>query len=53
MLEAVGFRLLRHGKGDHDVFARGTERETLDGDLNHELPKGSWEKLRKKYGLRE
>jgi len=53
MLEVIGFRFLRRGKGDHDVYARGTEREIIAGSMNHELPKGLWEELRKKYGLRE
>lgn len=44
---------LRRGKGDHDVYARGTERESIDGDPHHEVPKGKWDQLRKKYGLKE
>jgi hypothetical protein len=53
MLEAVGFHRLRSGKGDHVIYARGNERESLDGGPNHEIPKPRWEKLRKKYGLEE
>jgi hypothetical protein len=53
MLEAVGFRRLRSGKGDHTVFGRETERVALDGGPNHELPKPVWEELRKNYGLKE
>lgn len=53
MLEEIGFRRLRSGKGDHTVFARGPERVALDGGPNHEMPKGQWQKLRKKYGLKE
>ncbi len=53
MLEEVGFQRLRSGKGDRTDFARGSERVTLDGGPNHELPKPVWAKLRKKYGLRE
>ncbi len=52
MLEAIGFRRLRSGKGDHTIYARGEEREALDGGPNHEVPKGTWEELRKRYGLR-
>ena len=53
MLEAIGFQRLRSGKGDHTIFARGTERVTIDGSPNHELKKGFWLKLRKEYGLEE
>jgi hypothetical protein len=53
MLTEIGFKRLRAGKGDHVIYARGTERESVDGGPNHELPKPYWDKLRKKYGLRE
>jgi predicted RNA binding protein YcfA (HicA-like mRNA interferase family) len=52
MLESMGFRLLRRGKGDHSLYVRGTDTEVIDGGPNHEMSKGLWEKLRKKYGLR-
>jgi len=52
MLEDIGFVLKRRGKGDHTIYVRGTEEESIDGSPNHEMPKGRWEKLRKKYGLR-
>jgi predicted RNA binding protein YcfA (HicA-like mRNA interferase family) len=51
MLEAIGFRRLRFGKGDHTVYARGVERVVIDGGPNHEMSKGQWEKLRKEYDL--
>jgi hypothetical protein len=53
MLEAIGFRFLRRGKGDHSVYARGTERISLDGSDNREMKKGAWEKLRKRFDLGE
>ncbi len=53
MLEAVGFQRLRSGKADHTIYARGDEREAIDGGPNHEVPKPRWEKRRKKYGLKE
>ena len=53
MLEEVGFRRLRAGKGDHTIYARGKERVALDGSPNHELPMPVWVKIRKNYGLRE
>jgi predicted RNA binding protein YcfA (HicA-like mRNA interferase family) len=53
MLEEVGFRRLRSGKGDHTIFARGEERVALDGSPNHELPMPVWAKIRKNYGLKE
>jgi hypothetical protein len=52
MLEAIGFRLRRRGRGDHSVYARGNDVEVIDGGPNHEMSKGLWEKLRKKYRLR-
>jgi hypothetical protein len=52
MLEQVGFRFKRRGKGDHTVYARGSEEEVIDGSPNHEMPKHRWEMLRKKYGLK-
>jgi predicted RNA binding protein YcfA (HicA-like mRNA interferase family) len=52
MLEAIGFERLRSGKGDHTIYARGTERVTIDGGPNREFPKGRWEKLRKAYDLK-
>ena len=51
MLEAIGFRLVRSGKGDHSIYQRDREIEVIDGGPNYELRKGMWEKLRKKYGL--
>ncbi|MGP6158902.1 MAG: type II toxin-antitoxin system HicA family toxin [Vulcanimicrobiaceae bacterium] len=54
MIEAIGFRWLREGKGDHAVYARGEgERIVLDGDMNKELPTGFWLRIQKKYGLKE
>jgi predicted RNA binding protein YcfA (HicA-like mRNA interferase family) len=53
MLVAVGFRRKRQGKGDHTVYARGTERVVPDGGPNHELSLPFWKKLRKQYGLKE
>jgi len=53
MLEAIGFRWLRSGKGDHTVYARGAERVVLDGGPNHETPKPVWAKLRKLHGLED
>jgi predicted RNA binding protein YcfA (HicA-like mRNA interferase family) len=53
MLEAIGFELLRSGKGDHTIYVRGTEKETIDGGPNHEMSKGTWLKLRKRYRLKE
>ena len=53
ILKDVGFTRLRSGKGDHTIYARGTERVVLDGGPNHEIPKTYWEKLRKAYGLKE
>jgi hypothetical protein len=52
MLEGVGFVLKRRGKGDHTIYSRGSQEESIDGSANHEMPKGRWYKLRKKYGLR-
>jgi predicted RNA binding protein YcfA (HicA-like mRNA interferase family) len=51
MLEAIGFRRLRSGKGDHTIYARGADRVSIDGSPSKELKKGTWESLRKKYGL--
>jgi len=53
MLEAIGFRRLRPGKGDHTILARGDDRISVAGGPNREMKKGSWEKLRKKYELGE
>jgi hypothetical protein len=53
MLEAIGFRFLRRGKGDHTIYVRGDDLEALDGGPNHEVPKGRWERLRKKYRFKE
>jgi hypothetical protein len=54
MLKAVGFVKLRPGgRGDHTIYGRGTERVSLDGEPNHEVPMPVWAKLRKKYGLKD
>jgi predicted RNA binding protein YcfA (HicA-like mRNA interferase family) len=52
MLEEIGFQRLRSGKGDHTIYERGAERVSIDGGPNHEMPKGRWQKLRKKFGLK-
>jgi len=52
-LESIGFRRLRSGKGDHTIYARGSERVSIDGGPNRELKNGFWLKLRNEYGLGE
>ena len=52
MLEDVGFRFERQGKGDHSIYVRGDEQESIAGAPNHEVPKKRWERLRKKYKLK-
>jgi predicted RNA binding protein YcfA (HicA-like mRNA interferase family) len=53
MLEAIGFRRLRSGKGDHTIYARGTERVVIDGGPNHEIPMPVWRKLRREFDLED
>lgn len=54
MLREGGYTVERPGKGDHTVFYNPTSGEaySLDGADGHELPRGAWEKLRKRLGLR-
>ena len=39
MLEEIGFRFKRRGKGDHTIYIRGNEEEVVDGGPNHEMPR--------------
>jgi predicted RNA binding protein YcfA (HicA-like mRNA interferase family) len=52
MLRKKGYTVERPGKGDHTVFYNPATGEaySLDGADNHELPRGAWEKLRKRLG---
>jgi hypothetical protein len=52
MLEEIGFRFQRRGKGDHTIYMRGDQQESVAGSPNHEVPKKRWERLRKKYDLK-
>jgi predicted RNA binding protein YcfA (HicA-like mRNA interferase family) len=53
MLETIGFRFVRRGKGDHTLYARGDEIVIIAGSPNRELKKGAWETLRKRFDLGE
>ena len=49
LLRKMGYTVERHGKGDHTVFYNPTTKDhyALDGPDSHEMPPGSWAKLRK------
>ncbi|MHB8177808.1 MAG: type II toxin-antitoxin system HicA family toxin [Vulcanimicrobiaceae bacterium] len=40
-LSALGFVLVRHGKGDHSIYLNPQtgEKVVIDGGPNHELPR--------------
>jgi hypothetical protein len=52
LLRKSGYTVQRPGKGDHTIFYNPVSGEaySLDGADNHELPRGAWEKLRKRLG---
>lgn len=54
MLRKQGYTVERPGKGDHTVFYNPATGEvySLDGADSYELPRGVWDKLRKRLGLR-
>jgi predicted RNA binding protein YcfA (HicA-like mRNA interferase family) len=52
MLEEIGFRLERQGKGSHAVYRRDDEEVVIAGAPGDELKKGYWEKLRKRFRLK-
>ena len=54
LLRRSGYSVERAGKGDHTIFYNPASGETysLDGADGHELPRGAWEKLRKRLGLK-
>ena len=53
ILREHGYSVERPGKGDHTVFynPKTGERYALDGADSHELPRGTWEKLKKRLGV--
>jgi predicted RNA binding protein YcfA (HicA-like mRNA interferase family) len=53
LLRGCGYSIERRGKGDHTVFKNPHTGDTysLDGSDDHELPRGTWTKLRKRLGL--
>jgi predicted RNA binding protein YcfA (HicA-like mRNA interferase family) len=54
LLRDNGYTVERAGKGDHTIFYNPQSGDvySLDGSEGHELPRGVWEKLRKRLGLK-